>query len=82
MESRNKLAKNRTSLANERTFLAFVRTALMIFVSGVTFIKLFHDEQALVILGYIALPVAVMVFIIGLFLFLKMRKNLRNMDDE
>lgn len=38
---RDRLAIDRTASANERTFLAYIRTALALFVSGATFVKIF-----------------------------------------
>jgi putative membrane protein len=53
---RDVLAIDRTRLANERTLLAWLRTALMLFVTGVTLIKLFEGVLALEVLGVALLP--------------------------
>ena len=73
---RDKLAKDRTELANERTFLSFIRTAIMIFASGITFIKVFFEDKILVVLGWFLIPVSFIFFIIGLFVFKKTRKKI------
>jgi uncharacterized membrane protein YidH (DUF202 family) len=51
---RDYLALERTRLANERTLLAYTRTALMLFVSGVTLIKVFEQIPALVVMVSVA----------------------------
>ena len=73
---RDSLAKQRTVMANSRTILAFVRTALMIFATGVTFIKIFHDDQFLVLIGWIFIPVSVVVLALGAFNYIRNKKKL------
>lgn len=70
---RDLLALERTRLANERTFLAYVRTAIMLGVSGVSFIKLFPDSRFAQISGWALLPISVllMVFAAGRLVWLK-----------
>ena len=63
--SRDHLAGDRTVLANERTLLAYIRTALTFFVAGVSFIK-FFDHAVLAAIGWIFIPVAVVILWMGL----------------
>lgn len=62
---RDYLAVDRTILSNERTFLAFVRTALTVFAIGISLVKLF-ETSFLHYMGYACIPVAFVVFILGL----------------
>jgi putative membrane protein len=62
---RDFLAADRTILANERTFLAYIRTALTFFVTGVTFIR-FFGHIVIEIVGYVFIPVSLLIFVIGL----------------
>ena len=54
----------RTVLANERTVLAYVRTALSFLAAGALLIK-FTESPALVVSGWLLLPVGVAVLILG-----------------
>ena len=77
---RDYLAMDRTNLANERTFLAYVRTAIMLFISGVTLLKLFELNVVMTILGYALIPISVSVAIVGYIRFLNVRKKIRQAD--
>ncbi len=72
---RDVLAADRTILANERTFLAYIRTALTFFVAGVTFIK-FFDHILIEIVGYIFIPLGLIILIIGFIRYIKMYRVL------
>jgi len=74
----DQLAEDRTRLANLRTFLAFVRTAIMIFATGITFIKLFPGDEALVVIGWVLVPVALFTLALGFVLYLRMNKELKD----
>ncbi len=67
------LAIDRTRLANERTLLAWLRTALMLFVTGVTLIKLFEGVLAMEILGMLLLPTGLLAAGYGLYRYLRTR---------
>jgi len=73
---RDYLALERTCLANERTLLAYTRTALMLFISGVTLIKLFAHIPALVVTGYLLLPAALLVAVVGTHRFAQVRRRM------
>ena len=77
---RDYLAADRTTLANERTFLAYIRTGLTLFVAGVTFIH-FFDPAMIVILGWIFVPLGIVVFVIGAMRYKKMQSLLREMEE-
>ena len=70
---RDFLAEDRTVLANERTVLAYLRTALTFLVAGLTFIK-FFGSPAIIVLGWLLLPVAPVVLVIGIRHYLHMRR--------
>ena len=70
---RDLLAIDRTRLANERTFLSYLRTAIMMAVSGITFLKLLPEFPVLRYIGYALLPLSLVVFLIGAFQFFKYR---------
>ena len=73
---RDSLARDRTSLANERTFLAYLRTAIMLLASGVTLIKLFGTDRALLALGYMLVPVSIATGLVGYVRFIRMRRRI------
>ena len=71
---RDYLAADRTVMANERTFLAYIRTALSIFAVGASFLQ-FFNSRVIQIVGWIFIPVGIIIFIIGLIKYWHM-KNL------
>ncbi len=73
---RDFLAKDRTELANERTLLSYARTGIMVFATGVTLVKLFSDDILLVMIGHALYPVSIIVFILGVLRFRKVKKDL------
>ncbi|MBN2294315.1 MAG: DUF202 domain-containing protein [Pirellulales bacterium] len=75
---RDSLARDRTFLANERTFLAYLRTAIMLLASGITLIKLFGDDYALLVLGYVLVPVSIATGLLGYVRFIRMRGKIDN----
>ncbi len=76
---RDYLAVDRTVLANERTFLSYVRTALAFAAGGVTLIHFFDSAYATVT-GYVLLPMAAIVFVVGIQRFLYYRRRLRSVE--
>jgi putative membrane protein len=73
---RDRLAIDRTKLANERTFLAYVRSAIMLFISGVTLVKLFADDAVVVQLGVALIPASVAIVLFGGVRFHHMKRRL------
>jgi putative membrane protein len=73
---RDLLALDRTRLANERTFLAYVRTAIMLGVSGVSFIKLFPNSRFAQISGWALLPIAALLMLFAIGRFLRIKQSL------
>jgi putative membrane protein len=65
MNLNDHLAIERTKLANERTILAYSRTSLMVFLTGISFIKIF-DTAYLIIVGMILIPLSVIIIILGI----------------
>ena len=74
--ARDSLARDRTCLANERTLLAYMRTAIMLLVSGITFVKLFGAAPWLRIGGYLLLPISVVTGLYGYMRYKKMRARI------
>lgn len=73
---RDYLALDRTKLANHRTFLAYIRTMIMLFASGITFLKAFPDDEVMRALAWILIPASIGVLLIGLVVFLIVKKNI------
>jgi putative membrane protein len=74
---RNDLAVIRTDLANERTLLAYLRTSLMMVGTGGTLIKFFGESRELLITGYVAIGIGVVVILAGCIRFIKTMKRVR-----
>ncbi|NVJ47056.1 MAG: DUF202 domain-containing protein [Cytophagia bacterium] len=72
----DELAIERTRLANERTFLAYFRTFIVFLSSGFAILKLSALEEILTV-GYLLMVIAPLLFIMGLFRFLYVRKQIR-----
>ncbi len=77
MEVKDELAVQRTRLANERNLLAYLRSFIVFLGAGITFIKLFPQDQFLQIFGFILLPVSALFLIQGLISF---RRNRHKID--
>ncbi len=77
---RDDLAKERTVMANERTLLAYVRTAIMLLASGITLIKLLRVDTELRLLGWALVPLSVAVAAAGYRKYLKVRKELKQVN--
>lgn len=73
---RDHLAIDRTMLANHRTLLAYIRTAMMLFVSGVTVLKLFVNTIPMVCLGVSLIAAGVVVAFLGSVQFAQMRQRI------
>jgi len=71
------LAIYRTVLANERTFLAYIRTILVLAVGAVSLIKLF-DHLIIQTAGWILAFIALVILIIGIVRYRRMRKLIRS----
>jgi putative membrane protein len=80
---RDDLAIKRTSLANERTLLAYQRTAIMIFIAGMTILKLFENMVVLVFLGIAFIPLSVLIAVFSYIRFVKIRDRIgRDVREE
>ncbi|HFU75703.1 MAG TPA: DUF202 domain-containing protein [Arcobacter sp.] len=76
---RDSLAIGRSKLANERTLLAYIRTGLMFFVSGLSLIKLFSDDIALVYFGRFIIPLSVCLIIWSIYRFIITCKSVKKL---
>jgi len=74
---RDHLAVNRTALANERTFLAYVRTSIALAAGGFGLIK-FIKDLTYNFLGWILVGLGIIVLIIGIIRFIKIKKSIRS----
>ena len=74
---RDHLAANRTALANERTFLAYVRTSIALAAGGFGLIK-FIKDLTYNLLGWILVGLGIIVLIIGIIRFIKIKKNIKS----
>lgn len=76
LNSRDKLAKERTHFANERTLLAYWRTALAFFALGAFLIK-FIPQKNFIVVGVVSAIFGFGLFFYGLkkFLYWKNRIN-------
>lgn len=72
----DKLAIDRTRLANERTFLAYFRTFIVFLSSGFAIIKL---DMLIEIrwVGLMLISIAPILFLIGFFRFIYVKKSIR-----
>jgi putative membrane protein len=71
----DRLAIDRTILANERTLLAYIRSALTFLVVGGTLLKFFSAVSAM-IMGYVAIAVAGILFTTGIRRYHVMKRHL------
>lgn len=74
---RDFLALERTKLANERTLLSYIRASLYLLLGGIAILKLEGFEQ-IHFLGYISIALTVILLLIGLFRFHRLKQKLRN----
>ena len=70
------LAADRTMLANERTLLSYVRTSIAFAGGGAALIQ-FFDTLFVQIIGWVSIPVAVVIMVVGVLRFLRMRRRLK-----
>lgn len=78
---RDWLAIDRTVLANERTFLSYIRTSLTLFIGGISFIK-FFDISIVKLIGWIFIPIGIIVSIIGIFKYYDIKREMNNLKME
>ena len=68
----------RTDLANERTLLAYGRTSLMVLGTGASMIQFLSDSKPILILGWITAVAGVLIGVIGIMRFSRLRKRLHS----
>lgn len=73
----DELALERTKLANQRTLLAYSRTAIMVFATGITFVKLLNTDEMLRIIGIGLIPLSLLIFIFGFVSFTRMNRKMQ-----
>lgn len=78
---RNKLAVDRTRLANERTLLAYVRTAIMLFASGFTLLKLLPELKVQKFIGYLLYLAAAVTLIIGVVSYIRVNRTISGLQE-
>jgi len=78
---RDLLAADRTVLANERTFLAFIRTSLTLLLGGISLVQ-FFPETLVEVVGWVFIPLAVLVMGLGVKKYIQMRRVLARIAAE
>ncbi|MHA1244091.1 MAG: DUF202 domain-containing protein [Candidatus Heimdallarchaeota archaeon] len=78
---RDLLAADRTALANERTFLAYIRTSLAFIAAGFGLIK-FTTETSFIVMGWILIPIGVVILALGIYRFFKIRIVTRDISHK
>lgn len=74
---RDFLALERTKLANERTLLSYIRASLYLLLGGIALLKLEGFEQ-IHFLGYISIGLTIIILIIGVFRYHRLKQKLRH----
>ena len=72
---RDHLALVRTRLANESTLLSYVRSSLYLLIGGIALMQV-EDKGDLRYVGYVALVFSAGFFVIGLYRYYTLRRNL------
>ena len=62
---RDYLAVDRTKLANQRTLLSFIRTSIMLFVAGITLLKIDETQLTYFKAGILVISVGLIFLILG-----------------
>lgn len=75
---RDRLAADRTQLANERTLLAYARTAMGLLAGGVAVLH-FVEGGWTVPVGWTLMALALPVFLVGTWRFLRVRRTLQGL---
>jgi len=78
---RDTLAIERTKLANERTFLAYFRSSLFFLGTGLSIIHINFFEEVNY-LGWFFVGASPLVFGIGLYRLISVRKGIANMVED
>ena len=76
LDTRDKLALERTRLANERTFLAYVRTGFSLLAVSAVLIQFFSSLNAYIIVAWALAASGVVALFVGLIRFNKVSKKL------
>lgn len=72
------LALERTYLANERTLLAYARSAFALFIAGVSFLKLFHNDTFFVQLGWGFIVISPLILFLGAYRSWRMHRQIQS----
>ncbi len=78
---RDYLATDRTVLANERTLLSYVRTSLAFAAAGAALIH-FFDSVVTEVVGWILMPLAMGILVVGLQRYLQVRRRLSKIIEK
>jgi putative membrane protein len=79
---RTLLAVQRNLLAVERTFLAYLRTALAFSGVGLTLVEVFSEEKLLLVIGWIFIPLGLLLVFWGGWRSLKARRLSKRLCEE
>lgn len=72
---RDHLALVRTRLANERTLMSYIRSVLYLLLGGIALLQL-KDFAELHLVGYLALGLSMILLIVGIYRYIRLRRNL------
>lgn len=70
---RDWLAVERTKLANERTFLAYLRSAIALFITGISFLKISYFSD-LKHLAFVFLATSPLILLVGIYRLIRVKK--------
>jgi putative membrane protein len=79
---RDYLAAERTHLANERTLLAYLRSALILFITAITILKLFEGNHVVTWIAYSLGPLSIFTGIFGVYRYMRTKKKLMAFDPK
>ncbi len=77
-----KLAAHRNLLAAERTILAYIRTALGFGAVGFSMLKFFGDSLLYQVLGWVFLPMGLIISVIGFWRYFQSRRLIARLHHQ
>lgn len=81
MEDTTKLKKIEASLSNERTILSYIRTSAAVLVLAFAMFK-FFEEKTIIYLGYVVLTIGILIFLLGVYRFIKERQRIASLAND
>lgn len=78
---RDHLSLERTRLANERTLMAYIRSSLYLVVGGIAFLNV-QELQSIQWAGYLSFLISIVVMVIGVIKYMRLRSDLMEYYDS